>query len=45
MAVENAYTIKLVQENDGEMLSGIFSKAFSEADKERKMGTATIFCN
>lgn len=35
MAVENAYTIKLVQENDVEMLSLIFSKAFSEADKDK----------
>jgi len=35
MEVKNVYTIKLVQENDIEMLSGIFSKTFSEADKDK----------
>ena len=35
MAVKDLYTLKLVQENDIEILSGIFSKTFSEADKNK----------
>jgi len=35
MAVKNVYTLKLVQEKDIEILSDIFSKIFSEADKDK----------
>jgi GNAT superfamily N-acetyltransferase len=35
MGERSGYTIKLVRENDIEVLTGIFSKTFSEADKEK----------